>query len=78
MNNLNTGGIPVHTELIDAGSIAAGDRILRNQRIAKVVSVKTYRHSNDDTFELNILTGVCDYETIMLSSWDMVFSVTEA
>lgn len=78
MNNLNTGGIPVTTELIDAGDIAVGDRIIRNQHIAKVVRVKTYEHLNDDTIELSIFTEARGYETIMLLSRHMILRVVGA
>ena len=72
MRELNSGGIPLSTEFVDADSICVGDRIIRYQRIEKVIHNK---HMDDDTLELKVFSESRGYENILFSPRDMVLRV---
>ena len=71
-SELNSGGIPLSAELVNADSICVGDRIIRHQRIEKVVRTKDM---NDDTLEFRVFSESRGYKDVLFSSQDTILKL---
>ena len=74
MSELDSGGIPLSTELVAAEDIRVGNRIIRYPRIEEVIRIK---HMNDNTLELRVFSESRGYENILFSPWGKIFKVIE-
>lgn len=77
MNNLNSGGIPLNTELVNARDIGQLDRIIRHQRIKEVVSVLEFGPIGDETLEFEVFSEARGYEKFTASPRDKILLVIE-
>nr|DAV51516.1 MAG TPA: hypothetical protein [Caudoviricetes sp.] len=75
MNEPNPAALPSDAELVDATDISVGDRIIRHRRIEEVARIKSYKHTNDDTLEFELLSESHGCENVLFSSQDMIFKV---
>lgn len=78
MNNFNSGGIPLNTELVDARDIWQWDRIIRYQRIEDVVSVLEFGPVGDETIEFEVFSEARGYEKFTASPQDKILLVIES
>ena len=77
MNNLNSGGIPLNTELVDARDIWQWDRIIQHQCIKEVVSVLAFGPIRDETIEFEVFSKARGYEKFTASPRDKILLVIE-
>lgn len=77
MNNLNSGGIPLNTELVDARDIWQWDHIIQHQCIKEVVSVLEFGPIGDETLEFEVFSEAGGYEKFTASPRDKILQVIE-
>lgn len=77
MNNLDSGGIPLNTELVDARDVWQWDRIIRHQRIEEVICVVEFGPIGDETIEFEVFSEARGYEKFTASPRDKILLIIE-